>query len=246
MRIRRILNLTFLVDSIDHVREFYVDHLGLPFGLEREGLLALFTGETKLELLVAPSDAVGLIGRNTGLTLRCRGDGDLARLIRRIRPHARIAEGDFGEFRGGHRLMVSDPCGNRFAIWECAEQRGDMHMIDGPASIAVRTRNVRQALDFYNGVLELPIADLPRPDTAVLFPDATNLILTPDASWSPCPPLSGETGIFFYVEEMPSFAGMLASRGVRFAEAPRVTGSVMAASIRDPDGNILNLLGKVE
>lgn len=246
MRIRRIINATFLVDSISRVRAFYVDHLGLPFRLEREGLLAVFTGETHLELLVAPSGSEGLIGRNTGVTFRCRGDGDLGRLIRRIRPHVSVTDEDFGPFRGGHRLLVKDACGNRFALWECHDHRGDLNIVEGPSSAAVRVRDVRQALDFYNGLLEMPVADIPDPKAVVLFNDSMNLILTPDASWSPCPPVSGETGLFFYVEDIQTLAHDLTQRGVRFVEPPRSTGAVTVASIRDPDGNILNLIGRIE
>ncbi len=245
MRVRSIASITLVTPSIELIRDFYVDHLALPFSVEHPGLLSLYGSDVTLNLLAAPEGGERLAGRTTGMTLRTRAAGDLAQLVDRLRAR-RLGVDSFemGVTWGGARVVVRDPAGNRFALWEAPNHRGDLHLFDGPSHVAVRVKNLRQALDFYVGVLELPLIDQIDAQTASFFADTTNLIVT-SGTGTPCPPITGETGICLSVEGMESYLSMLEGKRLSVTRRPPFGGQ-MLASVRDPDGNEFMLYGLVD
>lgn len=246
MRIRRILSVNMFVPSVDAVRPFYEDGLALQVGRSSSALLGLYPGETAMNLHHEGEEDRALVGRNTGITLRMRGEGDLKRLIKRLRNKGYpCADKDFGAFRGGHRLHIADPAGNRFTLFEDhSADYDDQNFVEGPSSVTVRVRNLQRSLGFYLTTLELPMLDQPARDTAVLLPGGTNLILAEGPSWSPAEPATGETGVVLMCEDPYSAFDHLNGMRVRFAEEPRETGDMLGGVIEDPDGNRLTLLGK--
>ncbi|MFT7621657.1 MAG: putative enzyme related to lactoylglutathione lyase [Myxococcota bacterium] len=250
MRFSHILSINLFVESdFAPLRRFYEEGLDLPYLRDKGGVLAFYPGETALNLVQADGDTASFVGRSTGLCLRARAEGNLARVIDRMRKKGTVvADRDFSQFRGGHRLHVADPHGNRFTLWEAPEDSPELdtpNMYDGPSSVTVAVRDIRRALGFFTTVLELPMLDQPDPWTARFFPDGTQLIVAQKPSWTPAEPVSGETGICLHVDDPHSMVDNLRGRGASFDEEPVEVNGVLMASFHDPDGNRFTMAGRV-
>ena len=103
-----------------------------------------------------------------------------------------------------------------------------------------------RSLDFYVSMLELPMLGQPDANTAVLFNSGTHLIISAKPTWSPAPPVRGETRIVLLMDDVGYTVDMLQGKGVQFPEPPRRAGDLTFAVLVDPDGNRLTLMGKEE
>lgn len=244
MRIRHILSVNLFVADLEAARAFYEDGLVLPVGRTTDELITFYTGDTQFNLMPGTGDNAGLVGRETGITLRMRGEGDLARMIQRLRDKGYApSDRDFGPLRRGHRLHLSDPSNNRLTLFEDEGGMDDLSYFDGPSSVTLKVKDLRRSLSFYLTVLELPMLEQPSPDTAVLLPGGTNLVLAASNRWAAATPITGETGLVFVVDDVPAAIDHLQGNRIPFAEPPQTAGGAMVLAIRDPDGNVLTLMG---
>ncbi len=249
MRFTHILSVNLFADGdFEPLRQFYEGACDLPFLRDKGGMLSFYTGDTALTIVKADAETAQYVGRSTGLALRTRAGGNLARLIERIRAkNYVVADADFGSFRGGHRLHIADPAGNRVTLWEPPEGAPEWDapsMYEAPGQVTIAVSDVRRALGFYTTVLELPMVDQPDPYTAIFFFEGTQLIVAQRPTWSPAEPVVGETGLVLACEDPHSMLDNLQGRGVRLAEPPRELGATVVASFCDPDNNRLTMLGR--
>jgi catechol 2,3-dioxygenase-like lactoylglutathione lyase family enzyme len=243
MHIEGILSVNVFVEQTEQVRYFYEDGLVLPDGLVRDNLLTFFSGESVLNLVAASDTDRPNIGRQTGLAFRVRGEGDLQRYGDRI--HSKFSscmKGTVVNWRGGMWLQLVDPAGNEITLYEDNLNSSTPHMFDSPASVSVRVSDLRDALDFYYGVLQIPLADQPDSDSAVLFYEGTRLILTTGRNGSPTQPASGETGICLTVNDLHGLIGNIQHRRIPMEEELHTGKHQMGASVRDPFGNLITFL----
>ncbi len=245
MRFRNIQSVTLYFHAVHAARPFYEGALDLPYGRSGGSMVSLYTKETALNLVAADDSTRDLVGRDSGLTLRMRGEGDMSVVAKRLQKegHGDGTQADY--FRGGKRAHVMDPARNRITLWEDPGDPDDLNMFDGPASVTVKVRNIQRALAFYTMTLELPMLDQPDRTTAVFFPGGTNLIIAESDSWSPAPPVSGETGVCLLVESPYAMIDTLKGRGVRFVEGPVEIEDAVLAQFEDPDRNRMTMLGKL-
>lgn len=245
MGIDRIASVNVFVKDLDAAIEFYDGVLALPFGRRTDNLVSLYTGSSVLNVIRAGRDDLAQVGRATGIGLRMRGLGELGVFARRLEGKGRsITERDIVPWRDGAALEIRDPDGNRLTLYESEQVRDDLTVFEGPSCVVVRVRSVRKALETYLGVFELSMLDQPDPNTVVLLPGGTQLVLTDRGAPSPSAPIDGETGICLEISDAERTLDDLAGRGVRFATPPRLAGTHWVAGVRDLDGNVLTLLGK--
>lgn len=244
MRFDRILSLSLFSNNPKNLQQFYEGALDLPFGHSTDSSITMYGGDTALNVLLADDETRDQVGRDTGITLRVRGEGDLKRHLARISDRG-FNVSSAGPWRDGFRAHVKDPEGNGLTLWETQLSMDDLHYYDGPSSVTVKVRDLRKSLQFYLAQLELPMLDQPDAKTAILFPGGTNLILTEDGRWPPAEPIRGETGICLLADDPYSIVDMLKGKLVPFAEGPKETASSIAATLRDPDGNRITFIGQL-
>lgn len=244
MAITQIQSVNLFVSESDAVSRFYEDGLALPLARRAPGLTAFYTGDVQLNLVKPAGSDAALVGRSTGVSLRMRGDGELPQVLRRLESKGFSAsEKDMVRWRNGARAEVKDPDGNRITLVEDPDWRSDLTFFEGPSSVCVRVKALRPALEFYLGMLELTMDEQPDPSVAILMPGGTQLVLTERGQAFPAIPVEGETGICCTVERPSGTFDELQGRGVRFAQMPQLFGKTWVASIRDPSGNVITLLG---
>lgn len=227
-------------------QDFWEGALALPFGRATEGVLTLYTGRTVLNVLKAGPDDLAQVGRSTGIALRMRGMGELGQFARRLEAKHGVSDRDAWRWHDGVAVDLTDPDGNKLTLYESDERRDDLTIFEGPSCVAVRVRNLRKAFEFYIGTLELSMLDQPDPNTAILMPGGTNLVLVDRPLKSPSLPVEGETGVCLELDDAERTLEDLAGRGVRFSTPPQLVGKHWIAAVRDPDGNVLTLLGSAE
>jgi len=109
--------------------------------------------------------------------------------------------------------------------------------------VTIGVRNLRHALPFYHGVLELPMIEQLGEQTALFFPDSTRVVIAASPEWTPALPVTGETGLCLSVEGLATYVDGLRHRGAEIVDESTVDGELVAAAIKDPDGNQITLLG---
>ena len=127
MRITRILSANIFVSSWSEVNDFYLEDLALPFGSQRPSTTSVYAGDTCVSFITAAEEDRTLVGGNSGVTLRTRGEGDLQRLIGRLRERGHQVPSPQSH-RDGQVAMLKDPCGNRLALWEDFSANDCPHM----------------------------------------------------------------------------------------------------------------------
>lgn len=243
MAVTAIQSVNVFAKSLDATVRFYDDVLSLPIVRRTDAMVTFYDGRkgAQFNVLRATGEDANNVGRSTGVSLRVREYGDLESFVRRLQ--AKAGGGDVTPFPGGNRLESRDPDDNRVYLAEHRDEPDSPAIFDGPASVTVRVRNLRSALEFYVGLLELPMADQPDPGVVVLFSGQTQLLLTDRPGRTPAVPVDGETGICLAMDDAERTFDDLAGRGARFAVAPRLLGPAWLASLRDPDGNVFTLYG---
>jgi methylmalonyl-CoA/ethylmalonyl-CoA epimerase len=117
-------------------------------------------------------------------------------------------------------------------------------MIQGVVQVALSVRDIAAATAFYRDVLGLAhLFDAP----AMSFFDAGGVRLMLSAQGAE----PGGTGtlVYFRVADLAAAHSELLARGVEFSQVPHVVGrtpvrEVVLAFCRDPDGNLLGLMGE--
>jgi predicted enzyme related to lactoylglutathione lyase len=109
-------SIAVFVTDIDRARVFYEEALGLP--LSARGSFGLQFGEEAPFLTVHPAEhpaARGMVGRETGITMRSTGLLDLCSMLgeRGVNFVNEPTQQGFGIM-----AMVTDPDGNVIALWE--------------------------------------------------------------------------------------------------------------------------------
>jgi predicted enzyme related to lactoylglutathione lyase len=243
MRVNGVHSISLFVPSYESVKDFYLTGLSLPFGATRPGLHSIYTGRTALALIDAGSEDSALVGRQTGMTLRTRGPGDFEQFLGRLTKNGNTV-GAIESHAVGRTARLTDPVGNQFCLWDAPDYSQAPHLFDAPAMISIGVRDLRHAMPFYHGVLELPMFDQPDANTALFFPDATHVVISARPGWSPSPPAVGETGLCLRVEGLDSYVDGLKFRGAELVEESNVDGALIAAAIKDPDGNQITLIAE--
>ncbi len=245
MAIESIQSVNVFVRNLEAAVRFYDDVLSLPLARRADGMATFYSGQrgAQLNVLRAGSEDAGSVGRHTGIALRVREFGDLDSFVRRV--EAKTGRADVSSFRRGNRLELRDGDDNRMALVETQSPEENPPIFDAPASVSVRVRNLRAAMEFYVGLLELPMVDQPDPNSALFFSGTTQLILADRPGITPATPVDGETGICFALDDAERTFDDLMGRGARFAVPPRLLGPAWIASLRDPDGNVFTLYGRV-
>ena len=201
---------------------------------------------TALNLHLSSAETQGLAGRSTGISLRVPTPGDLSRLTSRLREKGmQIGDEQLMPFHSGNQLKLRDPAGNLFTLIEADEFIDHPHMFQAPAIVTVGVSKLRQALDFYVGRLEVPMVDQLGPNAARLMNDGTHIILEEASRPQSGSIVRGDTGICLGVNDPQYVLGQLEGRGLRFKDAPVQVGNTLFASLNDPDGNTLTLMGAI-
>jgi len=245
MYINSILNVSLMVRSVEEVRQFYTEALGLPLANEAPGILSFYYGETALYVLQATDGDRPLVGRQTGLGLRTQRESDIIPISKRLHNKANTQGGvQTGSWANGSRAVVTDPCQNSFTIWGCRNEQYDEypHLYDGPATVAIHTSDLRRSLAFYYGLLQLPMVEQTSPGVAMFFHQGTRLILSENDAWDVTGAARGETGVCFDVNDLDSLVQNLTHNGVALAETVEGAEQTRGASVQDPDGNLLSFL----
>jgi catechol 2,3-dioxygenase-like lactoylglutathione lyase family enzyme len=242
MGIERVLSVNVFVDALDAARRHYSDGLALQVGRHTEQVLTFCPNGTPLNFLPGRGDDAELIGRRTGITLAMRGEGDLDRLVERFEKQ-RIVCDSIEPWRGGTRCHATDPAGNQLTLIEGTDGEYDQTMFEGAASVTLAVRDLYRSLDYYVGMLEIPMLGQPDANTAVLFNSGTHVVLAAAPTWSPARPVTGETGLCLHVEDSGYVFDMIQGKGLGFAEPTQKAGDISLVSIADPDGNKLTLMG---
>jgi predicted enzyme related to lactoylglutathione lyase len=241
MRVTHVHSVSVFVGSLEQVEDFYANGLLLPFGTSREGLRALFVGDTALALFTAGTEDQALVGRNTGIALRTRGEGDFDQLSRQLQ-NAGHTLGEQRTTPSGRAAPIKDPAGNQLWLWDAPNESEFPHLFDAPALVTIGVRDLRRSLPFYHGIMELPMIEQVGPQTAIFFPNSTRVVLASGPEWTPSLPVTGETGLCLSVEDLPSYVDGLRHRGVEIVEETVSNGDLVAAAVKDPDGNQLTLM----
>ena len=228
-------------------RTFWEEGLGIPLGRAAESLLTFYLGDnTQLNIHESTPSNEALAARHTGLGLRVPAPGDLARVTQRLQSRGvTVASGQIRDFMSSQSLTLTGPAGNTICLLESEELSDQPHMFDAPAFVAVSVSHMRRSLDFYVGRLEMPMLDQIDQHTVRLLSEGTQIVLCERRGTSPTTPVSGDTGICLGVRDPEYAFGQLAGRGVAFRDTPTTLGNTMLASVSDPDGNTLNLMGTI-
>ncbi len=247
MYINGILNVNVLVRSIEDVRHFYTEALGLPLANESAGILSFYYGQTSFNVLQASDADRSLIGRRTGIGLRTQRDSDIIPIPKRLHKQSNTSVSiQAGSWANGSRATVTDPCQNELTIWGCRGEEYDdyPHLFEGSATVAIQTSDLRRSLAFYYGLLQLPMMEQTHPGYAMFFHQGTRLIVTEKDAWDVTEAAQGETGICFDVNDLDSLVQNLNHNGVALNESVQGTDQVRGASVHDPDGNQIAFLSK--
>ena len=239
------INLFAEANQLAQSRAWWEGALGLPVSRVGDSIVTFFMGNnTLLNLHAANATNRSFAGRNTGLYFKVPSPGDLGRLLDRLKAHDQSLQTQQPvSFMSGQRITLRDPAGNTIHLFEADEFDDQPHMFEAPAIVTVGVSKLRRALDFYVGRLELPMIDQLGPDVARLMSDGTQIVLIEPQARTFGPPIQGETGICIGLQDAQYTFDQLESRGIRFSEPPMTVGSSLLASVQDPDGNILTLLG---
>ncbi|MFP3943055.1 MAG: VOC family protein [Alphaproteobacteria bacterium] len=130
---------------------------------------------------------------------------------------------------------------------EIAERTGIMSTSAGPVvQVALPTRDLEAAKTFYTEILGLPLL-FETGGMAFFAAGPVRLMLGPPSS-----PEQTQSGgaVYFQPDDIAAAAGALAARGVAFLGEPQTVlrteqGELQLRFFRDPDGNLLALMGEV-
>jgi catechol 2,3-dioxygenase-like lactoylglutathione lyase family enzyme len=109
-------------------------------------------------------------------------------------------------------------------------------------------KDIRRALDFYSGILEMKIDWRPDPGNVYLTTGSDNLALHEAGNLTPAPEqTAGNLDHFgFFVdrpEDVDEWARRLESRGIPLVQQPKThRDGARSIYFRDPDGNLIQLL----
>jgi predicted enzyme related to lactoylglutathione lyase len=110
-------NIFIFVTDVPRAKGFYVDQLGLPLAGENEMMLEFFPGAatTMSVALALQDDAVGMVGRHTGITLKIDG---LEAVCRTLSAAGTAFVVPYEATPWGKMAVVADPDGNQIRLWE--------------------------------------------------------------------------------------------------------------------------------
>lgn len=119
--------------------------------------------------------------------------------------------------------------------------------VSGIRQIAITVSGVDSALDFYHGLLGLPLLFRVGPDLAFLDADGIRLMLsTPQGVGA----VGANSILYFRVSDIVATHAALLARGAHEERAPQLTAKMpdhelWTGFLRDPDGNLVGLLEEV-
>ena len=114
------------------------------------------------------------------------------------------------------------------------------------AQIMIPVTNLERSLPFYRDVLGLPFLFSAPPQMAFFQSGTVRILIGVLPSGEPHRPAAG---IYFNVEDIQAVHARLVERGVKFQVAPHAVHrtpemELWLAEFRDPDGNLLALMGQ--
>jgi len=110
-------NIFIFVTDVAKAKRFYAELLGLPLAGENEMMIEFFPGAptTMSVALALQDDAIGMVGRHTGITLKIEG---LEAVCRTLAAEGITFAVPFEATPWGKMAVVADPDGNQLRLWE--------------------------------------------------------------------------------------------------------------------------------
>ena len=115
--IERMKNIVVFVRDFETAKRFYKEQLKLPLVQESQAIMEFFPGggPTMGVALAMSEDALPLVGRPTGITLRAK---ELAQLCEKLEKEGVEFAVPLERTPWGKWAVVKDPDGNQFALVE--------------------------------------------------------------------------------------------------------------------------------